>query len=263
MTVLDYPKVIRNLILTRQEEQTGRRDLTVFVHSPSASSVRGGIDWASTPENAKQKNFWSDVLGNQKLEAFYDLYKFKKSVRIGLDIDGVLADFERHFLDWLGLPGYPAEAWDDRRFRDNFYKIESDSNFWMTLPAIIYGSDLLFNPEIFVTARPMEQTSITESWLYGKNLFAKQNLINVGQGNSKVEALKGKVDIFLDDAIHNFEELNDNGINCYLITRNHNKDYHTSKRFDSLYDFQRKCFHKNEIEDSWRQTFLQETFEKN
>ncbi len=41
-------------------------------------------------------------------------------------------------------------------------------------------------------------------------------------GKSKVKVLQGRVDIFVDDAYHNYKELNEAGIECLLMSRSHN-----------------------------------------
>ena len=59
-------------------------------------------------------------------------------VRIGLDIDGVIADFGTHFLNYLDIEDKtPARCWDDERFTKNFHKIVDDERFWLTIPPII------------------------------------------------------------------------------------------------------------------------------
>lgn len=152
---------------------------------------------------------------------------------IGLDIDGVVADFEKHFLEYLNLDTSPATSWDDPRFRSNFHLIENDIEFWMGIPPIENIPDM--DVFVYVTARPIP-SDVSELWLKNNSLpFAP--VITVGVGNSKLQSLKGKVDIFIDDNIDTFEELNAAGIDCYLMTRNHNRHYKCNKRINSLNEF--------------------------
>lgn len=154
-------------------------------------------------------------------------------MRVGLDIDGVLADFDKHFLEYLNFEDKtPAKHWDDPRFKDNFHKVIGDEVFWSTMPKLVNAEDLHFIPVIYVTARPID-TEITLRWLY-KHGFPPAEVITVGHNGSKVEALLGKVDYFIDDAYHNYKELNENGVNCVLMTRNHNKQYKVEKRINSI-----------------------------
>ncbi len=63
------------------------------------------------------------------------------------------------------------------------------------------------------------------------NNFPVAPVISVGRGESKVEQAKSiGVEVFVDDAYHNFKELNDGGIFTYLITRSHNEKYDVGHR---------------------------------
>ncbi|MCA9750027.1 MAG: hypothetical protein KC414_13035, partial [Romboutsia sp.] len=145
-------------------------------------------------------------------------------MKIGLDIDGVLADFGTHFLDYLNIEDKsPAKEWDDDRFVSNFHRIMDDENFWLTIPRLIEPYSLKFKPVIYVTARSIP-SEITKKWLLN-NGFPDVPLISVGYNENKIDSLKDTIDVFIDDAVHNFEELNNAGIECLLMTRSHNLDY--------------------------------------
>ena len=154
-------------------------------------------------------------------------------MRVGLDIDDVLADFGRHFLNYLDLEdkSLPTD-WSDVRFKDNFHRIIGDKNFFLTMPRLVDPDTLHFIPVIYVTARHID-TEVTEQWLR-INGFPPAPVISVGHHGSKVDALRGKVDYFIDDAYHNYVELNNAGINCVLFTANHNKHLKVEKRITSL-----------------------------
>ena len=51
---------------------------------------------------------------------------------------------------------------------------------------------------------------------------------------SKAPVLKGRVDVFIDDSIKNFEDLNSQGIPCLLIDSPQNRHYKTEYRIYSL-----------------------------
>mgnify|MGYP000673881705 FL=1 len=166
------------------------------------------------------------------LSAYYHIYPkgddrdlwFKKPLkRLYLDIDGVLADFEKHFLTYLKLPMNHPTDWNDYRFRENFKLIENDNAFWVSIPRLFDPAEFDYPISGYVTARPIDNL-ITNRWLESAG-FPKGDLVNVGSNGSKVEFLKEKCDVFVDDSIYNFMELQRSGVVCFLMTRPHNKKY--------------------------------------
>lgn len=163
-----------------------------------------------------------------------------KNIKIGLDIDSVIADFEPHYFDWLGLDKTPATTWHDSRFIDHFDKIKKDTDFWLSMPFLITVDDLKFKPDRFVTARGIDN-EITKEWLK-KGGFENIPVFTVPFNASKLDYVKG-VDVFVDDALHNYHELNDNGINCFLMNRSHNE--HKGSNFQ----IKKRIFHLNDLCD--------------
>lgn len=166
------------------------------------------------------------------LSAYYHIYPqgddrnlwFKRPIkRLYLDIDGVLADFEKHFLTYLNLPMDHPTDWNDYRFRDKFSEIENDLTFWSGIPRIFDPAEFDYPIKGYVTARPIDN-QLTSAWLECAG-FPKGELINVGSNGSKVEILKEKCDVFVDDSIYNFTELQSAGVTCFLMSRPHNKKY--------------------------------------
>lgn len=157
-------------------------------------------------------------------------------MRIGLDIDGVIADFENHFYYYLDIKDTtPATDWNDPRIRENFHKIKDDKFFWIYMPTLVDADSINFEIDCFVTARDIS-SSITKRWLLN-NGFPNVPLYSVGFNNSKVSVLKEKgVDLFLDDALHNYNELNKAGINCILMDAAHNRHEKVEKRIKNIND---------------------------
>jgi FMN phosphatase YigB (HAD superfamily) len=156
---------------------------------------------------------------------------------IYLDLDGVCCDFESHFLEYLDLPKHHPDSWGDKRFSDNLHRIAYNDNFWLSIPK-------LFDPLQFdltaikgyCTARHCHQYVI-EDWLRLNN-FPEVKVINVGLHGKKTESLLSvECDLFVDDAIHNFEELNSVGITTYLMSRPHNRTYNTDLRVENIVEF--------------------------
>lgn len=154
-------------------------------------------------------------------------------MKIGLDIDGVLAKFAEHYLEYLNFEdkSLPTD-WHDMRFKEHFQQIAFDSDFWLSIPPAIDPNILDFIPVIYVTARPIDST-VTSLWLE-KNGFPYAPVITVGHNGSKVRALKNRVDVFVDDAYHNYMELNEAGINCVLMSQSHNEQFDVDKRIHSI-----------------------------
>jgi hypothetical protein len=66
----DLPKEIQEKMLERQEEQTGKRDASVFEKIITSAKAIGGIDWDETPENCY---FWYEILINDNISHFYTI----------------------------------------------------------------------------------------------------------------------------------------------------------------------------------------------
>lgn len=174
------------------------------------------------------------------LSAYYHIYpqgddrphNYLTQYKIGLDIDEVLADFVggmmKKFPDMKERPVY----WNDPHIAQNFSDVISDEDFWMGLEAKV--SELPFEPHCYITSRPIP-SELTEKWLDSKG-FPRAPIYTVGVGNSKVDiAKKSGIDIFVDDAYHNFVTLNKEGICTYLFTADHNAKYDVGhKRIDNL-----------------------------
>lgn len=176
------------------------------------------------------------------LSAYYRIFpqgddrphKYLTPKKIGLDIDGVLADFTTHLMKVSGNEGHIAEHWNDPIVRREFDKVKNDEKFWAEIPALMTREDIPFEPHCYITARSISK-EITQAWL-DRNLFPTAPLYCVGVGESKIDvAKKSGIDVMVDDSITNFIELNSNGVFCYLYDAPYNKKYNVGyKRIHSL-----------------------------
>ena len=155
-------------------------------------------------------------------------------LRIGLDIDDTVCDFINTYFNRFGVPK------NDYEITKNVTQILiKDKDFWMNLPVIHRPN---FNPELYCTKRVHPK-----DW---SKLYLKRNLLPEApiyqiycQLTGKSTRIKGRVDVFVDDSISNFIELNLHGVPCLLLNKTYNQDWGPVGRIYSL-DLQ-------EIEDNY------------
>ena len=150
--------------------------------------------------------------------------------RIGLDVDGVIANFSDAFIlkaRELGLGQYFPDSWKGHVdwdfglgrggiFKAVWREIEEDPIFWLRIPT--HSERPLYRPEVYVTARPVPSI-VTEAWL-GLNGFPKVPVVTVPVGHNKADAFREfYVDLFIDDKPSNVLELRNAGINAVLLDR--------------------------------------------
>ncbi len=162
---------------------------------------------------------------------------FKK---IFFDLDGVLCDFEQHFLNYFKLDSYEPHDWADYRFVDNLKNTIDNEDFWLSAPMLSFPEEINYPIAGYCTARSVS-VEVIQKWL-DNNKFPRAKICRVDFGESKVEKLKDAgCEIMLDDSIHNFVELNSNGIVCYLYSRPHNEKYNVGyRRCNSIKEFLEK-----------------------
>ena len=175
------------------------------------------------------------------LTAYYKLYpqgddrphKYLKPVKIGLDIDEVLADWVSHWCkhhEW-DIPTF----WNfDRDIKSKFEALQDDKEFWLNVPVKTSPLDIPFEPYCYVTSRSIPN-EWTEEWLHN-NGFPAVPVYSVGLDKSKVDTIKElSLDLFVDDKFENFVELNNAGICTFLFDAPHNRKYNVGfKRIKSL-----------------------------
>ena len=155
-------------------------------------------------------------------------------LRIGLDIDNCIADFDTGYLNRFGK--FPKYDWGITRNVNNILIHERD--FWLNLPVLRIPD---FSPKLFCSAR-VNNKRWTKQYLLNLGLTSPLFQVN-GYHLSKASTLKGRVDVFIDDSLKNFIDLNLNGIPCLLMDSPANQDFGPIGRIYSL--------NKDEIIDAY------------
>lgn len=167
----------------------------------------------------------------------HDYLRYKK---IGLDIDGVLADFNGGINHLIGRPDYQPVDWEDPLVTSKFKEVKHDPYFWGSLKPLVQSKDIPFEPHCYITSRSIDP-EITKEWLHS-NGFPDVPIYSIGSGESKVDvAIHSQVDYFIDDYFKNFVELNRAGICTFLIERSWNSKYNVGyKKIKDFKDFKNR-----------------------
>lgn len=146
-------------------------------------------------------------------------------LKIGTDIDDVLAEFMNTYLERFGTPKKDYEI-----TRNVFRKLRNDKRFWESLPVL---NTLDFVPELYCTKR-VNPKSYTKNWLR-KNGFPDRPVYQMYyQHGNKADMIKGRVDVFIDDSLSNFIKMNLAGVPCLLYDKEYNKSWGPVGRVYSL-----------------------------
>jgi hypothetical protein len=141
-------------------------------------------------------------------------------MRIGLDIDDVIADFIGAYCARYAL-NRPTDWIFDPHFAERYADICRDRVFWQMLTVLDRPA---FTPYCYITARGCPE-SWTLEWLHDNGLpYAP--VYYVGLGGTKVDiARELQLDLFVDDCIANFVDLTRAGVRCMLYTSTHNEGF--------------------------------------
>ncbi len=160
------------------------------------------------------------------------LHKYLQKVRIGLDVDEVLAGFVSAYMRTFEMEKEP-EFWSFCPELPNRLKSLS-AEWWLALKPITDPSELGFEPVCYITSRVIS-SEVTTAWL-NNNRFPFAPVFTVKTPEEKLAIAKEqKLDIFVDDNYSTFVQLNKAGICCFLMDAAHNRRYNVGhKRIKSL-----------------------------
>lgn len=158
--------------------------------------------------------------------------------KYSLDIDEVLADWVGPWITKFGIQA-PTSWFFDYQIMERFEALRQAGeldDFYLNLKPLISPADIHFEPHCYVTSRPVS-SEVTQKWLE-KHGFPLRPVHTVPLGGSKLEVIKASgADIHVDDRYETYEELNRNGVCCYLYDAPHNQRYDVGyRRIKSLKD---------------------------
>lgn len=189
-------------------------------------------------------------------------------MRIGFDIDGVLADFNSSFIALipevtgrnLFPPGYWPHTWDypqalgytDEETKAVWQHIIDGGTFWRDLSALpdltvlrqwFFHSCLTektvrpYDEIYFITSRMGKNVKLqTEDWL-DSNLAIGQTVLISSEKGALCKALK--LDYYVDDRAENILDVEQKSPEtfAYLIQQPWNQHLHVSRRIPGILDF--------------------------
>lgn len=152
-----------------------------------------------------------------------------EDLRIGLDLDDCIVDWWRSYELRFDVNNKPRNLLNHIIYK-NVYKIKDDRDWWINLPKL---RDIDFIPELYCTKR-ISPKSFSIEWLRRNGFPIRPVYQLISQSGNKANLIKGRVDIFIDDSIENFEKCNKAGVFTLLLTTPRNKYYQTDLRIDEL-----------------------------
>lgn len=146
-------------------------------------------------------------------------------MNIGLDLDDTCNYWYALYLQRFGQPK------DDYEITRNVQRVLSkDRDFWLSLP-VKHRPD--FKVKLYCTKR-VSKKAWTKKWLE-LNDFDDAPVYQVfSQTKNKADLIKGRVDVFIDDSISNFIQLNLSGVPCLLMDSEYNQSWGPIARIYSL-----------------------------
>lgn len=264
---LVHPEAHRDMVdvLTYGAEKYTIRDENGVVTYDGSMNWRDGLSWSSVLASLKRHVAAIDIGEDYDpetgklhaahaacnihfLNAFYYIFpqgddrpkNFKRIPKIGLDIDGVIADFNKAWIrKYPDLPENPATFHYDRKMVERINEMRDKNeldDFYLSFDPLFHADSLPFVPECYITSRPVD-TKITEQWLDAHG-FPARPVFTVPMRTSKVEVAKEQgIEIFIDDSFDNFVDLNKHGIFTYLYTASYNRKHQVGHmRLNSLND---------------------------
>ncbi len=161
-------------------------------------------------------------------------YRSIKIRKLGLDLDGVCANFLKAFKK--EFPDVDASHWTQTSSIEEHMGGLSDQ-FWLSIEPLITSKDLPVEPTCYITKRETCKPEIAVQWLKKCNLPLAPVYFTTNDITKSIIAKQVGIDIFVDDKYSNYMELNSIGVVCFLMDQPHNIHYDVGyKRIYSIND---------------------------
>ena len=164
----------------------------------------------------------------------------KTKLRVALDIDSTILDFDSAFNTYYNCDLYNMEAKD---ITEKVNRLRLNKKFWSNLE-LLERPD--FEPYIYATKR-VNLKSYTRANLEKVGLPIKPIYQIYSQEDNKARIIKGHCDILIDDSWFNVQQALNSGLPALLITRPHNQHINTKYRIEHL--------NYKEIENKYNELF--------
>lgn len=165
-----------------------------------------------------------------------------KKLKIALDLDSTLVDFEKAFNNYYNCDINTLKSTDITIL---VQQLRLNRSFWSNLELLERPN---FEACIYATKR-INPKSYTRSNLEKLGLPIKPIYQIYTQEDNKARIIKGKCDILIDDSWFNVKQCLNAGLPALLITRPSNKQIRTKYRINHL--------NYNEIEQKYNELFRQ------
>lgn len=135
-------------------------------------------------------------------------------MKIGIDIDGVLAGFWPAIVKRFDRPQY-LKNWDDpvSKVDEIWEEIENEYEFWANLPVLNTSKQLTFDIDCYITSIPFGMYEARLEWLRRHNFPDVPCFIAPNHNKIQIAVERG-LDLFIDDKPSTVKAMNDAGITC-------------------------------------------------
>jgi hypothetical protein len=132
-------------------------------------------------------------------------------LKIGLDVDDVLAAFYIAYALRHQKPLHPVDIWGEQWIVDKFKGDNLGVDFWINLPVYTPPEDIDFEVDCYISTLRPELHDVRKDWLM-MNGFPDAPLFLTGD---KLSVIKERdLDYFIDDKVETIDLINNDDCKC-------------------------------------------------